>query len=113
MRTIIAGSRCFKDYEVLCEALKTITQPTTVLCGMAEGADMLGLRWAKENGVPFECYPAQWRRYGIQAGFIRNDQMARRASQLMAFWDNKSRGTKNMIKVAKNMGLIVIVWDIQ
>lgn len=49
---------------------------------------------------------------GKAAGPIRNAQMAKYASEgakgiLVAFWDGKSKGTKNMIQEARNKDLIV------
>ena len=43
------------------------------------------------------------------AGPIRNKQMAEYADTLFAFWDGKSRGTKNMIDLAKKKNLHVII----
>ena len=33
--------------------------------------------------------------HGKSAGYIRNEQMAQNADALVAFWDGKSKGTKN------------------
>ncbi|MGH8159274.1 MAG: hypothetical protein ACREPQ_14230 [Rhodanobacter sp.] len=60
--------------------------------------------------VPFLRYPAEWDRYGrSHAGVIRNQQMARVATHLVAFWDGASTGTASMIKMATNDGLSVRV----
>ena len=54
-----------------------------------------------------ELFPADWKKYGKSAGYVRNSEMAEVAESLIAFWDGKSRGTKNMIDIAKNKGLKV------
>jgi hypothetical protein len=108
MRVIVAGSRSFKDYELLCKTLDEM-EITSIISGGARGADRLGERYAKERGIPLEQYPAQWDRYGNQAGFIRNVEMAENADTLVAFWDGFSGGTLHMITVAKERGLQVKV----
>ena len=104
MKVIVAGSRSFKDYEVLCKTLDEM-EITTIISGGARGADKLGERYAKERGISLEQYPAQWDRYGNQAGFIRNVEMAENADTLVAFWDGISTGTLHMITVAKRAGV--------
>ena len=105
---IIAGSRDFNDYEMVCAkcaAFFARRTPTSIVCGEARGADTLGRRWAEEHGIPVDSFPADWDRYGKSAGYRRNEEMARYADALIAFWDGKSRGTKNMIEIAQKRGL--------
>ena len=108
MKVIVAGSRSFRDYEVLCKVLDEM-EITTIISGGARGADKLGERYANERGISLEQYPAQWDRYGNHAGFIRNVEMAENADALVAFWDGFSGGTLHMITVAKQRGLPVKV----
>jgi len=54
-------------------------------------------------------FPAEWNKFGKAAGPKRNKEMAIAADALIAFWDGKSRGTKNMIELAKQKGLKVKV----
>lgn len=113
MRTIIAGSRTAKGYNDLLRAIDCVSWiPTVVLSGTARGADMLGERWAKENGVPIERYPAKWDQYGKSAGYKRNVEMALKAEALIALWDGKSKGTEHMIDIATEYGLVIYVWRI-
>ncbi len=108
-RVIIAGGRDFNDYPLLEHTmdrlLQNITDPVTVVCGKARGADTLGERYAKERGFQVDYYPADWDRYGKRAGPLRNEQMAQNADALVAFWDGQSRGTKSMIDLAHLYGL--------
>lgn len=85
---------------------------TEVLSGGARGADKLGERWAVDNDIPYELWLADWEKHGKAAGQIRNRQMAENAEALIAFWDGRSRGTKNMIDTAKELGLEVRVFTI-
>lgn len=113
MRTIIAGSRTAKGYNDLLRAIDCVSwKPTIVLSGTAKGADLLGERWAKENNVPIERFPADWDRHGKSAGFIRNIEMAKSAEALICLWDGQSKGTKHMINEASKRGLVIYVWRI-
>lgn len=112
-RVIVAGGRDFDDYELLKSnldsALRNIRKRKDVIIvsGAARGADSLGERYAKEEGLRLESFPANWKEHGNKAGPIRNIEMAKVANALVAFWDQKSRGTDHMIRVAKRMDLKV------
>lgn len=114
-RVIIAGSRSFSNYELLkehCLSLlqeKMRTHRVIIVSGHAHGADTLGERFAKEQGLTVELHPAKWRALGKAAGMIRNTEMVRASNALIAFWDGKSRGTVHMINFAKRRGLEVSV----
>lgn len=113
LRTIVAGSRGVTDYAVVCEAISSCGwEIKTVLSGTAKGVDRLGERWALDNGVPIEKYPADWDRYGKSAGYRRNVMMSQFADALVAVWDGDSRGTKHMIDTAKKAGLRVYVHEV-
>ena len=106
MRTIIAGSRDITSHAAVVSAVGQCPwNITTVLSGRARGVDLLGERWAAENGIPLELYPANWNAYGKLAGFVRNIEMARKAEGLLAVWDGASNGTRHMIRTAENHGL--------
>lgn len=112
MRVIIAGSRKYTDYEHFLTCLPLIKDKvTSVVCGMAAGADSLGKRWAEENNIPVDKYPADWDQYGKSAGYIRNTEMAENADMLIAFWNGrvKNSGTKHMIDIAFKRKLPVMV----
>ena len=106
MRTIVAGSRDFRDYGRLVAALD-MHYISVILSGAARGADRLGERYAAERGIPIERYPAQWELYGRRAGYLRNEEMASAAESLVAFWDGMSPGTGHMIDIARRYGLRV------
>ena len=114
MRVIIAGSRKGVSIEDVEAAIKfaRVGVMTTVLCGMADGADMCGRFIAKQNGWEVEEYPADWAKYGKAAGFKRNVEMAGKADALIAVWDGQSRGTVHMIETAEKLGLLVHVYKV-
>ena len=105
---IIAGSRTFDDYDLLTHKMDHLTQnpdEIEVVSGGAKGADQLGERWAQERGHRLKIFPADWNRFGKQAGFIRNAQMAGYATHLVAFFDDSSAGIKHMIQLARKYNL--------
>lgn len=108
-RVIIAGGRNFSDYALLEQTvswfLSGIQDDVVILCGKARGADALGERYAQSHGHQVHYFPADWALYGRAAGCIRNEQMAQNADALIAFWDGASRGTKNMIDLARRYRL--------
>ena len=112
MKVIVAGGRDFNNYPVVEKILNHIKyQITEIVSGDARGADTLGAHWANYNGIPVKHFPAKWERYGKRAGFIRNEDMAKYADMLIAFWDEQSHGTANMIKIAKDKGLPYYVYN--
>lgn len=111
MKVIIAGSRNISDYDVVELAVlqSKFQNITEVVSGCARGVDFLGEQWALNNNIPIRSFPAEWGLYGKSAGYIRNGKMAQYADALIAVWDGKSRGTANMIKLAKERQLLVYV----
>lgn len=77
---------------------------------MAPGVDMMGWYWARSKNIPRKEYPADWNKFRKRAGFIRNQKMAENADALIAVWDGKSRGTKDMMQRAERLGLRTHVW---
>lgn len=110
MRTIIAGGRDITDYKLVQKAVKNSGfNITIVISGAQRGVDALGERYAEDNHLPCERYPADWKKFDKSAGPIRNRQMAENADALIAVWDGNSKGTKNMIETAEKFGLKVYV----
>lgn len=112
MKVIIAGGREFNDYDLLkisCDRILIRQTNIEIVSGKALGADKLGEVYAKEKGYKIKEFPADWIKYKKGAGPIRNKQMAEYSDGLIAFWDGKSKGTKNMIDLAKNHGLKIKV----
>lgn len=126
-RVIVAGSRSFTNYELLEEKLLFLFSrwsylDVTIISGMADGADALGLKFAKEYMVDYIEKPANWsdmsepctlkyrangEPYNAIAGHKRNQEMADIATHLVLFWDGKSTGSADMLRRAKNNGLII------
>lgn len=114
-KVVIAGSRGFSNYKLLKETCdkylreKKKTHNVVVISGHARGADLLGEKYASDEDLDLEIYPADWKKYGKTAGFMRNEQMANIADAVIAFWNGESHGTKHMIDIAEEKGLNVKV----
>ena len=110
MRTIIAGSRTITDPSLVARAVaESGFEISMVLSGAARGVDHLGAEWARERGVPVQSFPADWKRLGRGAGPARNQAMVTQADALIAIWDGRSPGTRDVIERARAGGLHVFV----
>lgn len=111
MKVIIAGSRTFNNFDLLLEKcdhyLQAQAPNVEIVSGQATGADKLGETYAQLKGYPIAKFPADWDTHGKSAGYKRNVRMAEYADALIAFWDGKSKGTKHMINIAREKGLMV------
>ena len=111
-RVIIAGGRDFDDFRFLCKKCMYKLQNKTdvvIVSGVANGADKLGEKFAKFMGYQIKQFPPNWD-LGLVAGMLRNREMAEYADALIAFWDGKSNGTKNMIEEAQKRNLQVAIY---
>jgi len=103
-RVVVAGSRNFNDYNLLSSELDKFLagkNNVTIVSGTARGADRMGEQYAAEHGYKIDQFPAEWSKYHQGAGPIRNLEMVKTADAVVAFWDNQSTGTKNIIDCAK------------
>lgn len=116
LKLIVAGTRTFKDYKLLEDALsyrylqsccwwtRYDAKAWEIVSGGAPGADTLAVEFATERNIPFKIFPADWQKHGRAAGPIRNKQMAEYADAAIVFWDGKSHGTQNMIQQMRELG---------
>jgi hypothetical protein len=110
MKVIIAGSRSINDIELVKYAvLESGFDITEVVSGRARGVDTLGEIWARENNISLAYFPADWKKYGRAAGPIRNAEMAKYGEALIAIMESGSKGTANMVKNAKALGLEIFI----
>lgn len=93
----------------ICDRIVSSQKDIEIVSGGARGADQLGELYAKSKGFALKRFPANWDVHGISAGIKRNIEMAEYADALIAFWNNKSSGTRNMINEAKKRDLKIRV----
>lgn len=107
-RVIIAGGRDYDNWALFhsyIEQLLPANSSPTIISGGANGVDSFAIKYAKLYNIPLEVFPADWDKHGKRAGFIRNTEMANVATELIVFWDGKSKGTEHMISIAKSKNL--------
>lgn len=109
----IIGSRSYNNYDELKTFMdkSLILQINKIISGGAKGADSLGARWAKEHNLELVEYLPDWDRYGKSAGFKRNTTIIENSDIVVAFWDEKSKGTADSIRKARELGLDIIIYN--
>lgn len=108
MRILCCGDREWSNIEVVRKRLSSLPKDTVIIHGACRGADYLCGMIAKDLGFSVEEFPADWRRYGRQAGPIRNRTMLDTGPDLViAFHNNieKSKGTANCLLQAGTLGI--------
>lgn len=109
-RVAVIGSRTFEDKARLYEVLnKNRAQIKLIVSGGASGPDTFSTDWAKDYGVPYLVFPALWHdpetgAFDKGAGFRRNRYIVEHSDIIIAFWDGVSRGTKNSLDTAEQLG---------
>ena len=107
MIVLVTGGRNYSDFEWL-ETVLGWLPITTLAEGCARGADRLAELWAFSRGVECWHFPADWHRYGLAAGPIRNEQMLVKAQPDLVVAFPGSRGTADMIQRAEKAGVRVL-----
>lgn len=115
MNLVICGTRTFTDFEefqIILNNMGWDFKEITIISGGARGADTLAEKFSTVHRIPFIKMPALWNQLGKGAGLIRNEQMAKKADVVVAFWDGKSKGTRDMIDRSLNKGVETHVYII-
>lgn len=116
---VVAGSRSFNNYQILEDRLDFLLQNIknkyiiNIVSGEAKGADYLGEVYAARRRFGIIRKPANWKKYGKSAGYIRNKEMAKIANAVVVFWDGQSSGSKHMIDLAIENKLPTVVYTIE
>ncbi len=133
MKIIVAGGRGFCGQQMMSDILNAAIPrafPSAVpvlVSGGASGADVTAEEIFKASGFEIDRYPAKWNdltaapckigtnrygeKYNMLAGFNRNSEMQAQAEALIAVWNGKSTGTKDMIDKMVGAAKPVIVYD--
>ncbi|MBN9523047.1 integron integrase [bacterium] len=108
-RVLVAGSRGFADYPLLCATLDRLLAGSGPWVVVSGGADRLGERYAAARGWAVERHAPDWDRHGRAAGPIRNREMVGGCARAVFFWDGHSPGTADAIARAHKAGVPVEV----
>lgn len=115
MIVAIVGSRGFTDYSFLHKRIRKIMRLYHISCivsGGANGADSLAERFAQEHGISLKVFKPDWDQFGKRAGILRNIEIVKASDVVVAFWDQKSRGTEFTINECKRQGKQCIKYHI-
>lgn len=114
MRLLVFGSREWTDFDTILYEIGA-RKPDVVIEGEAGGADRLARAAAERLGIPVQRFPAQWSRYGLAAGPIRNQQMLDegRPDEAIGFHPDlsKSKGSADMARRARKAGIPTTIYQ--
>jgi len=109
MNVAIVGCRWFNDPQVFVEALlDDAPKFSLILTGDCKGTDRM-VRDILSKWYCVRVFEADWLHHGLSAGPRRNARIVANADYVIAFWDGKSRGTRNTIELAHKKGIPVRV----
>lgn len=97
----------YRALDKLLRAVREEQKNLIVIHGAADGADSLSDRWARERQVEIEVYPADWKKYGRSAGYIRNSQMLKEGKPDLILAFPGGAGTKMMVSLSEKEGVPV------
>jgi hypothetical protein len=115
----IVGSREFPSRKVFREVLDREVKSDDIIvtgynctCERPKGPDEWAYEYARLRDMPEPLlFPAQWKKYGRGAGFMRNTDIVNHSNRVIAFWDRKSKGTIDTVKKAIKAKKPVLVID--
>ena len=111
MKALVCGGRDYANSRALDEALDAIHHEqaiTRLIHGAARGADSLAAAWARSRGIPAPAFPADWKKDGKAAGFVRNARMLRDGSPELVVAFPGGKGTAHMVTLARAAGVAVV-----
>ena len=112
-RVAIVGSRDYSDLRRVRRFVATLAQGdfnVTVVSGGARGVDKAAASAARRAGLKVEVWRPDYKKHGNRAPIVRNHKIVERADYVVAFWNGRSRGTKNTIGIAHNLGVPCKIW---
>lgn len=112
MKVIVCGSRVKADSARITQALKD-ADAHMVITGAAPGVDTVAHIIAVDHGMATRQHRADWGTWGKAAGPIRNQRMldAHPDAIVLAFPHGESKGTRDMIRRARQQGREVRVFE--
>lgn len=113
MKVIITGGRNFNDYNLLklkCNEILANLTDVEIVSGCADGADRLGELYARDFKYKLKKFPINSNETGFLTGTARVREIINYSDILIAFWDERSKGTQNMIKTSKELNLTVNIF---
>lgn len=97
MKVAVIGSRSARP-ETLSQIMDVLPAGCSeIISGGAAGVDLLAERVADTLRLRYTCIRPRYRRYGRVAPLIRNRMIVDQADLVLAFWDGRSKGTRQAL----------------
>ena len=106
MKIAIIGSRNIQTQNLGDYLPENISE---IVSGGAKGVDTCAKEYAENNNIRLTEFLPEYARYGKAAPLKRNIQIIEYADEVLAFWDGKSRGTKHVIDMCRELNKKVTV----
>lgn len=110
MKVAVIGSRNIKNFTLGDFLPEGVTE---IVSGGAKGVDTVAREYAKEHGLLLTEFLPEYKLYGRGAPLKRNELIVDYADLVLAFWDGKSRGTKNVIERCNSTGKEIKIFKIK
>lgn len=86
--------------------------PALVITGGAKGADALGEAWARQHQIPLLILKPEYDKFGKRAPLLRNTDIVKGCTHLLAFPHSSGSGTQDAIRKAFKMDKMVMVYHL-
>lgn len=83
--------------------------PACIISGGARGVDTCAAEYAAAHNIPLRVFRPDYAAHRQGAPIRRNEIIARECTEMLAFWDGKSKGTKYTIEYARKLKKVVHV----
>lgn len=110
MRVLVCGGRDYCDQARVNAVLNSLLEQypdLEIIEGGATGADTLARGWAWVKNVPCLTVPADWKKYGKRAGYIRNAKMLNEGEPDLVIAFPGGPGTGMMVNLADKANVSV------
>jgi hypothetical protein len=104
----IVGGRDFPRLDLVDVFVAALPVGTFVISGGAKGVDTRAIECADKRGLQWDEYLPNKKLASPGRYFARNSEIVLAADRIVAFWDGKSGGTRDVIEKARRAGKICI-----
>lgn len=112
MKVLVCGGRDFDNLQFIFRTLDDFHRKNTItqlIEGNSRGADRISGFWARHRGIENRKFPANWKRQGVAAGIIRNQQMIDQGKPDIVIAFPGGRGTADMVERARKACVPVVM----
>lgn len=109
-RIAVVGTRDYKDPAAVREFVRSLPPCAVIVSGAGGVVDCTAAAEGRRLGLVVDEYPADWNGpKGLGAGPMRNTDIVAACDRVVAFWDGKSKGTRDTIDKAIKAGKPVLI----